>query len=112
MGHLVPLRPGSRLEVRYAAKLTPQCLLDVCILAFLYSYFHTNDFKPGHDSTNLFQSAMSTELLDPKEADRNDPLSWTRDEFEFPTRIDSGADGRDLPVIGLKVLLEDGQILM
>jgi hypothetical protein len=31
--------------------------------------------------------------FDPIEADKNDPLSWTRDEFEFPLRAESGGQG-------------------
>jgi len=32
--------------------------------------------------------------FDPVEADRNDPLSWTRDEFELPLRAESGGKGK------------------
>jgi hypothetical protein len=31
--------------------------------------------------------------FDPVEADKNDPLSWTRDEFELPLRAESGGKG-------------------
>ena len=31
--------------------------------------------------------------FDPMEADKNDPLSWTRDEFELPLRAESGGQG-------------------
>lgn len=36
--------------------------------------------------------------FDPEEADRNDPLSWTRDEFEIPLKSESGGKGEDLRV--------------
>lgn len=31
--------------------------------------------------------------FDPIEADKNDPLSWTKDEFELPLRAESGGQG-------------------
>ena len=32
--------------------------------------------------------------FDPVEADKNDPLNWTRDEFELPLRSESGGEGQ------------------
>ena len=34
-----------------------------------------------------------TMSFDPVEADKNDPLNWTRDEFELPLRAESGGKG-------------------
>jgi hypothetical protein len=44
-------------------------------------------------SNDCHHHHLTTMTFNPVETDKNDPLRWTRDEFELPLRAESGGQG-------------------